>query len=259
MILVGCLCLQLMVTAITHTSKKNFNVKVKTAALSRFQNASVVKGSLFPFPPSSQRFFVKANNTGSSADLSFWEIIGIVDGSIGVTGAIIGFISFLIRKIRRRDLYSVIWKKSSTLSPKEILEKRGEKEYGFRSFYYPRKEDSTLKESFENYSKGHIIILGSKIAGKTRMIYHWLKEGLAEPIDVLIPKKLGEYPLRPLIPKRLNPFARKRAKIVLLDELEYYNGTNFPLLLTEILKKNITIVATCRLEENNEKNISNPC
>lgn len=106
------------------------------------------------------------------------EITALVDllkiaGALGIPAIILSIIGFLYhRKKKLRTYYDIMWKKSSSLSPTDILGLRGKKEYGFRKDYFEREEDEMVRKRIENNK--NVLIVGNPLSGKTRTIYQVL-------------------------------------------------------------------------------------
>ncbi|MDO9517010.1 MAG: hypothetical protein Q7J10_03065, partial [Methanosarcinaceae archaeon] len=172
-------------------------------------------------------------------------IIGIIVAIIiGVIGIFVMIIIPLIeyRHNRQRSIktiYKVIWKKSSSLKPEDILEGRP-----FHEYYHPCKEEDDKIAQFLTEKKNTLII-GHPLAGKTRSLYHALIN-LNKPYAVLIPRcddiKIELFE----IPPHRNLWGQK-PKLVIIDDLQIFvEKDNFDYLLTACLKKKIIIVATCQ-------------
>ncbi|MBD3192277.1 MAG: tetratricopeptide repeat protein, partial [Candidatus Heimdallarchaeota archaeon] len=152
-----------------------------------------------------------------------------------------------------KEFYDIIWKKASELTPVEILGPvRGQSSGQYRESYFKRQEDELFQKKIaEIFSaekdspiKRHVLILGRPLAGKTRMIFHWLKK--QQTIDVLKPLYLEEYDSKIFfIPE--NP-RKNRTKVLFLDDVHrYLELPNFIEILEKFLiRTDITILATCR-------------
>ena len=160
-------------------------------------------------------------------------------GAIFTILIVIGGYLISIRKTHK-DYYKIIWKKSSHLKPKDILRDRAKKEFGFKSYHYPRLQEKSIKEKIE---KGeNVIVTGNPLAGKTRSVYQVLKQ--LKRYDVISPKIVDIDTGNFRVPCRLT-FWRK--KILILDDLNKFVGKqNFEYLISEFSKRKIPIIATCR-------------
>jgi tetratricopeptide (TPR) repeat protein len=130
----------------------------------------------------------------------------------------------------------VIWKKSSSLEPKEVLGDRPYYEY-----YYKRDEDVVISKSLD--AKKNVLIVGTPLSGKTRAAYQALKN-VKKRYDVLIPR-FCDINLETFIFPRHFKFWRKR--IVFIDDLHrFVELKNFEHLFKVAKEKSVTMVATCR-------------
>lgn len=144
------------------------------------------------------------------------------------------------RKVYKK-YYEIIWKKSSDLNPTDILGLRGEEEYGFNKYYKGRHHDHTIRNAIE---KGEdILITGNPLAGKTRAVYHALKN-LKEPVDVIAPRVVDIDTAEFKIPKRI--ISRRRGVLILDDIDKFTEKQGFFHLLRNFHSKDYTIIATCR-------------
>ena len=140
------------------------------------------------------------------------------------------------KREKNKGYYEIIWKKSSSLKPKDILKERPYYEY-----YYRRPTDDKIYDALSN--KKNLLVIGSPLDGKTRAIYNALKT-LKKPCDVIIPKYVKIETEKFSIPVHIKFW---REKIVVLDDLQrYVELQNFEYLIKEFLDKKIPIVATCR-------------
>ena len=178
-------------------------------------------------------------------------IIGII---IGIIGILLMILIPLIGKISKRKgkikkYYEIIWKKSSSLKPKDVLWLRGESKSGFNEYYYIRKdEDKLIKKKIEEDE--NILIIGNPLAGKTRAIYQALIT-LDKQHDVIIPKIIDINTEDFLIPIHIS---WRRKRILVLDDLDKFTEKqNFEHLLHEFLKRNTIIIASCRSEPEYDK------
>jgi len=143
-----------------------------------------------------------------------------------------------------KSLYTLVWEKSSDLIPAEIMGyERGSIKYGFRDYYYRREEDIKFEELLNNTNK-NILILGSPLTGKSRLIYEFFKNN-ANIFDITIPQYKDINLENLVIPKQ---YKISNTKLFLLDDLHHYiQYENFRFLFNEILKQDdIRILSTCR-------------
>lgn len=152
-----------------------------------------------------------------------------------------------ILKARRenRQYYSVIWKKSSGLKPKDML---GERPYS--EYYYERSEDIQLKRQIER--RNNVLVLGPPLSGKTRAVYQQLVS-LKKNTDVLIPRNVA---MSTFVFPKTRKFWRK--KTIFIDDLQYFieKQDNYFLLLKKAKENKINVITTCHtgLQFNKVKN-----
>jgi tetratricopeptide (TPR) repeat protein len=161
----------------------------------------------------------------------------------GVPNKALNLLKLIYYRNRRfKSYYDVVWKKSSTLRPEEVLGLRGKPEHGFLEYYYERENDKIIRDKI--VSNKNVLVLGSPLAGKSRAIYQALRS-LEKPRDVLIPRLVDINPESFQIPFH-SKFWRKR--VVFIDDIDKFaDMQNFYYLIREILKKkDIAIVASCR-------------
>src|SRR3990170_5037423 len=96
-------------------------------------------------------------------------LIGIVLGLVGIfVTIIVPLIGYFYHKSKKfKALYHVIWKKSSSLKPEEVLGDRPFKEY-----YYTRQEDDRICKCLNKNNSA--LIIGPPLSGKTRAAYQAL-------------------------------------------------------------------------------------
>jgi hypothetical protein len=163
------------------------------------------------------------------------EIIKIIIGILSaILIALVGFIYNRNRKLKA--YYEIIWKKSSSLKPKEVLGMRP-----FNKYYYQRPEDNLIGGSLNK--KENVLIVGSPLSGKSRAAYQALMN-LSKPYDVIIPKCTD-------INRETFPFPKHirfwRPRIILLDDLHrLVEQQNFEHLFEIAMSNNVIIFATCR-------------
>lgn len=130
--------------------------------------------------------------------------------------------------------YSVIWKKSASLKPKDVM---GERPY--TDYFYERAEDAILKKQIE--SRNNVLVIGPPLAGKTRAVYQQFIR-MKKKADILIPRNIG-------MPSFVFPSPRKfwRDRVIFIDDLQYFieKQENYHLLFRKAKEKKISIVATC--------------
>jgi tetratricopeptide (TPR) repeat protein len=163
------------------------------------------------------------------------EIIKIIIGILSaIIIALVGFIYNRNRKIKA--YYEVVWKKSSSLKPKEVLGMRP-----FDKYYYQRPEDDLIGESLDKQE--NVLIIGPPLSGKSRAAYQALMN-LSKPYDVIIPKCTDINRENFIFPKHLKFW---RSRIILFDDLHrLVEQQNFERLFEVARENNVVIIATCR-------------
>ncbi len=157
---------------------------------------------------------------------------------IGILSAIfIALVGFIYNRNRRiKAYYEIIWKKSSSLKPKEVLGMRP-----FNKYYYQRQEDNLIGGSLNK--KENVLIVGPPLSGKSRAAYQALMN-LSKPHDVIIPKCTDINRENFLFPKHLKFW---RPRVILFDDLHrLVEQQNFEHLLEIAMRNNVIIFATCR-------------
>ncbi|MCJ7575210.1 MAG: tetratricopeptide repeat protein [Dehalococcoidia bacterium] len=160
---------------------------------------------------------------------------------VGIIGTLLVVIIPLIALIYNRNrklkaYYEIIWKKSSSLKPKEVLGMRP-----FDKYYYQRPEDNLISGSLSK--KENVLIIGPPLSGKSRAAYEALMN-LSKPHDVIIPKCTDINRENFLFPKHLKFW---RPRVILFDDLHrFVEQQNFEHLFEIAITNNVIIVATCR-------------
>ena len=161
-------------------------------------------------------------------------IIGIIGIILAIFLPMLGFVYNSRRKLKQ--FYEIIWKKSSSLKPKDILGIRP-----FDKYYYSRKEDDKIRECLND--KKNVLITGSPLSGKSRAVYQALTN-LNKPYDVIIPRHTDINLETFLFPKHLM-FCMPR--MILFDDLHrFVEQQNFEHLFKIAIENNVVVVATCR-------------
>lgn len=155
---------------------------------------------------------------------------------------IIPLMGFLYNRHRKlRVYYEIMWKKSSSLKPNEILGLRGYERYGFKKKYFQGKEYESVRKKIRE-SK-NVLIIGNPLSGKSRIIYQVLVS-LEKSCDVTVPRPVDIKPEDFRIPHQIT-FWRKR--VLVLDDVDKFaQKENFRHLLQEFEKRNTIIFASCR-------------
>jgi len=171
-------------------------------------------------------------------------IVGIVAIIVSALIVLIGYIykRCTKRSERIKNLYDIVWKKSSRLKPYDILKERAtEAGYGFQEYYFKRKIDDDIKQCIEQGES--IIVLGNSLAGKTRAVYQILKS-LQKSYSLIIPR-VGDVTVNDfVIPRHI---IRRKREIIFFDDLDkFLDKQNFEYLLEQFRKRNTIMIATCR-------------
>jgi tetratricopeptide (TPR) repeat protein len=187
-----------------------------------------------PFPVDFEKFSAKMSWPSDRTD----TIIGIVGLLLAILIPLAGYIYNRNRKLK--SYFEVMWKKSSSLSPEEVLGLRGKPKHGFLDYYYERDNDKIIRDRIS--SNKNVLVLGNPLAGKSRAVYQALR---SSDRDVLIPRLVDINLESFQIPFHLK-FWRRR--VVFFDDIDKFTDVqNFNYLIQAILKKkDIAIIATCR-------------
>jgi tetratricopeptide (TPR) repeat protein len=202
-----------------------------------------------PFNASSEVFSLTISLPSYVAQNKDAIIVGVI---ISVIAALLVVIPKKILRLIRdtyyineglKPYYDVVWKKSSSLRPQDVLgQLRGRPEGGFFKYYYGRETDKHIQDKIDNGE--NVLVVGSPLAGKSRAVYQALIT-LKKPQDVLIPRLVDINPESFRIPFH---FKIWRRRVVFLDDIDKFTDIqNFNYLVQEILiTKNISMIATCR-------------
>lgn len=137
------------------------------------------------------------------------------------------------RKKEYKTFYSLLWKGSKSLKPKDLLGERP-----FTDKYLQRDVDNFLKEKI---SKGlNALVVGTPLSGKTRAIYNALRQS-AVNIDVLATRNISSPSLE--IPFNLKFWNKK---LIVIDDFQNFieKQDNFHLIFKEAKEKSIPVIAT---------------
>jgi hypothetical protein len=174
------------------------------------------------------------------------DIVGILLTIVGILLVIaVPLVGFLYnRRKKLKAVYQVMWKKSSSLKPDDVLRGRP-----FYEYYYRREEDESIGKKISD--KENVLVIGRPLAGKTRAVYQALTS-LNKPRDVIIPKFYDITPESFSVPIYLKFW---RNHILFIDDLHrFVELQNFEYLLKEFLgRKDTIVVATCRSGSEYEK------
>ncbi len=160
-----------------------------------------------------------------------------------ITLTVLGIIATLaapaagyILKLRKeyKNYYSVLWKSTTRLKSKDLLGERPCDE-----FYFSRNIDNQISRAIER--KRNLLIVGPPLSGKTRGIYHSLKNNRTS-LHLLVPRNLPVSQFQ--FPK---DFIFWKPKIIFIDDLQYYieKQDSYHLLFREAKERGIPIAATC--------------
>ena len=165
--------------------------------------------------------------------------------AIAAAGAVLGaavviIVALLQSHARKKRIlkkhFKIIWKKSSALKPKALLELRP-----FHKAYHKRDEDHKILEALS--ARKNVLIVGPPLSGKTRAAYQALSN-LNRACDVLIARAVDIDLERFLFPKHLKFW---RPKVLVIDDLHrFVELQNFEHIFRAADENHTAIVATCR-------------
>lgn len=161
--------------------------------------------------------------------------IGLILSFIGLLlSVLVSMLAFYRKRKELRNYYSVIWKNSRKIKPKEILGERPCEDY-----YMKRAVDELLLNRIE--SKQNILIVGQPLSGKTRAVYNALKTS-GKKYYVLVPRSVP----MPVFQIPTDYFFRKN-KVIFIDDLQHYieKQDNYHLLFRQAQIKDLPIIAAC--------------
>jgi len=171
--------------------------------------------------------------------------------NIGVTLVVIGlFLTILIpiilaivqsvhkkRSIIQQSYKNKIYnKRSSKLTPKEFLGLRADNRKGFhKNLYLKRKDHEELRKLLSN--KENVLVTGTPLAGKTRMIYEVLKDLRGFYVSYPNENLLADTPLP----------TKKKKSIIIFDDLDnYVSNQNLKPFIDKAINNGFIIAATCK-------------
>jgi len=155
---------------------------------------------------------------------------------LGIIATVLAPFVGYVYKTRRefRNFYSVIWKDSKKIQPKEVLGERPHEEY-----YFERSIDTQVSRSIER--SRNFLIVGSPLSGKTRCVFRSFHQS-KKRFDVLVPRavNVSSFALPP-------SYRFWKKKIIFIDDMQYYieKQDTFHLMFRTAKDKNIPIVSTC--------------
>ncbi len=161
--------------------------------------------------------------------------IGLLISIIGlILSILLSMLAFFRKRRELYNYYSVIWKNSRKLSPKEILGERP-----CEDFYMKRTVDDLLLNRLE--SKQNVLIIGQPLSGKTRAVYNAFKTS-TKKFYVLVPRCVP----MPVFQIPTDYFFRKN-KVIFIDDLQHYieKQDSYHLLFRQAHIKNIPVIAAC--------------
>lgn len=176
--------------------------------------------------------------------------IGIIAGVVAASTAVLALIRLIYRghkekKQKHTTHFHVSWKKSSDLTPEDVLGIRAKDKLNFNPAYMERPEvDPVLRSSI---AKGDcVLIVGNPLAGKTRAVYEALKK-MSKPASVLIPRPEDIRPGEFEIPDKSKFFFNP---VVIFDDInKFASKQNFEYLFNLFVQEGAIIIATCRKGE----------
>ncbi len=140
------------------------------------------------------------------------------------------------RRETHKRYFSVTWKLSKYLKPRDLL---GERPY--QKYYEVRDVDDQINKALSEHR--NILINGSSLAGKSRAIFEALKKN-NESFDILIPICREIDPDSFIMPRRARFWRRG---VVILDDLQrFVEQPGFERLIREISNKGFIIIASSR-------------
>lgn len=140
------------------------------------------------------------------------------------------------RRERHKNYFSVTWKLSRYLRPRDLLGERP-----FQKYYEVRDFDQHISKALKE--KKNVLIKGPSLSGKSRAIFESLKRD-REPFDILIPICREINPDKIIIPHRVRFWRRG---VVILDDLQrFVEQPGFEHLIRELVTRNYLIIASSR-------------
>jgi tetratricopeptide (TPR) repeat protein len=152
-----------------------------------------------------------------------------------IATAFVPLIGYLVKQRKElRNYYSVIWKSSKKLTPREVLGERP-----FYSFYQKRKEDAQLQQIISR--KENVLLTGPPLSGKSRAFFEYLKAS-PKSYDVIIPRSVSmqsfQYP---------KDFRFWKDRIIYIEDLQAYIDKQdyYHLLFKASGSKKVILIASC--------------
>jgi len=159
-------------------------------------------------------------------------ILTIVGIALSILIPVVGY--FYKSRKELRNYYSLIWKNSKKISPKDLLNERP-----FEEKYFKREVDDFLRQAISE--RRNVMLVGPPLSGKTRAFYNFLKDQKRKYL-VLAPRSVSmnhfAFP---------SSFGINSDKIIFIDDFQNYvdKQDTFPLLFKSAKNENIPVVATC--------------
>jgi len=163
-----------------------------------------------------------------------------VEAKISISFAMIGVSYKLYEKHQSQQeklngLFNVTWKNSQSINKEEILGNRP-----FEEYYYVRDKDEKVRDCLEKEKK--VLIVGSPLGGKTRMVYEALRN--SKKYNLIIPRAKDIDIESFALPKHLKLW---KPKLMFIDDLHrFVELKNFEYLFEICRKNKINLIATCR-------------
>ena len=167
------------------------------------------------------------------------SILGIV---VPILIAIIGVSYKFYEKHQNQQkklngLFNVTWKNSRSIKKDKILGNRP-----FDEYYYVRDEDEKVRDCLKKEQS--VLIVGSPLGGKTRMVYEALRK--SKKYVLIIPRAKDIDIESFILPKRLRVW---KPKIMFIDDLHRFAELkNFEYIFEVCRKNKINLIVTCRSE-----------
>lgn len=132
------------------------------------------------------------------------------------------------------NYYSVIWKSTAKLKPKDLLGERPCEDY-----YLRRNVDDVIQNSLQ--SNKNVLIIGQPLSGKTRAVYNALTTS-KKKFYLLVPRCVP-MPVFQVPPD----YFFKKNKIIFIDDLQHYieKQDNYHLLFKYAQINNLPVIAAC--------------
>jgi hypothetical protein len=148
------------------------------------------------------------------------------------------------QKNKQSSTFNTIWKNSTSITKDDIITLSLRP---FVEYYYSRDEDKRVRDCLKQ--EKNVLILGSPLAGKTRMVYEALRK--SKKYDLIILRSIDVDIESFILPWRLKKW---KPKLMFIDDLQVFvENKNFTYIFEKCKKNNIKLIATCRLGIEYEK------